>query len=91
MASNNHQQNETPTIASNSSSNTEFYDAESNDESESCCVFKSLAEIEITKITKEGNLKEEYCCAKCGRSVEELIAREKLKQEGKKKKITYYQ
>lgn len=84
MASNNHQQNETPTIASNSSSNAEFYDAESNDESEtSCCVFKTVAEIEVTKISKEGNLKEEYCCARCGRSVEELIAREKLKQEGK--------
>ncbi|KAI8118660.1 protein SAND [Lucilia cuprina] len=79
MASSNHF--ETPTIASNSSSNAEFYDAESNDDSDTCCVFKSLAEIEVTRITKEGKFTEEFCCAKCGRSVQELIDREKLKQE----------
>ncbi|KAM7354072.1 vacuolar fusion protein MON1 homolog [Cochliomyia hominivorax] len=77
---------ETPTIASNSSSNTEFYDAESNDEADSCCVFKTLAEIEINKVCRaEGNLQVEYCCAKCGRSLQGLIAREELKKEEESK------
>lgn len=76
MDSNN--QFETPTIESNYSSNTEFYDAESND---ACCVFKSLTEIEVVRTYKDG--KEESCCAQCGRSVQELVAREQLKHEGK--------
>lgn len=85
MASNNNF--ETPTIASNSSSNTEFYDAESNDGNDTCCVFKSLSEIEIINTTKDGALEEDFSCAKCGRSLKELMAKEKLKQKRKYKII----
>ncbi|TMW49858.1 hypothetical protein DOY81_005039, partial [Sarcophaga bullata] len=75
----NHHTKETPTIPAESV-NTEYFDAESNIE-ESCCEFKTLKEIEITKITKDGTLKDEYFCAKCGRSLQELMAREEERRK----------
>lgn len=78
MASNHHIK-ETPTIPAESV-NAEYFDAESNIE-ESCCAFKTLKEIEITKISKGGSLKDEYFCAKCGRSLQDLMDREEERKK----------
>lgn len=62
-----HNTAETPTIATNN----EFFDAESSDDN--CCASRSNFEIQITKIRRDGEVsEEEYCCAKCGRPVQEL-------------------